>query len=224
MAKKILLVLFILFLLFAGFLLYKMIQIKKQPIQTPFVNQKIWKKYTNQEYNITFDYPSNLIINSELHSSNWIQNPNVLYTFNFIDPKTHVIKIIFTIHKSDTLNDLPPNVEKKETFILNNLKIATYEIGNPYEKFIKISRNSDKKIFMFTYTHSLSDDTVITQILSTFKFLDQITPTMMSNTYTCPKSGWIDCMPGPDKDMTQCSTEAMTWYKANCPDFQGGAL
>ena len=41
--------------------------------------------------------------------------------------------------------------------------------------------------------------------------------------YTCPANGWVDCMPGPDAK-PECSTEAMTWYKANCPDFKGGAL
>ncbi len=41
--------------------------------------------------------------------------------------------------------------------------------------------------------------------------------------YTCPSNGWADCMPGPDKDNRACSPEAMTWYKTNCANFQGGA-
>jgi hypothetical protein len=44
-----------------------------------------------------------------------------------------------------------------------------------------------------------------------------------SKKYTCPQSGWVDCMPGPDK-RPECSAEAMSWYKTNCPNFQGGAL
>ncbi|MCX6791437.1 MAG: hypothetical protein NT149_00140 [Candidatus Gottesmanbacteria bacterium] len=44
-----------------------------------------------------------------------------------------------------------------------------------------------------------------------------------TKSYTCPPTGWVDCMPGPDAK-PECSAEAMTWYKANCPNFKGGAL
>jgi hypothetical protein len=96
------------------------------------------------------------------------------------------------------------------------------------------------------------DQLTFDQILSTFKFIDQTpTPTCRprpacldttprclipetsdmcpkatpapSSTYACPPGGYVDCMPGPDPK-PQCSAEAMAWYKANCPDFQGGAL
>jgi hypothetical protein len=43
--------------------------------------------------------------------------------------------------------------------------------------------------------------------------------------FVCPTTEYIDCMPtvgGPKK--TECSTEAMTWYTANCPNFKGGAF
>jgi hypothetical protein len=42
-------------------------------------------------------------------------------------------------------------------------------------------------------------------------------------TFTCPANGWVDCMPGPNPK-PQCSSTAMAWYKANCPNFKGGAL
>lgn len=46
-----------------------------------------------------------------------------------------------------------------------------------------------------------------------------------SGNYICPPSGWVDCMPGPDRNNeAQCSKEAMSWYQTNCPDFQGAAL
>ncbi len=55
-------------------------------------------------------------------------------------------------------------------------------------------------------------------ILSTFEFTDT------STSYTCPASGYVDCMPSPDGPKPSCTKEAMEWYKTNCPDFQGGAL
>lgn len=54
------------------------------------------------------------------------------------------------------------------------------------------------------------------QILSTFKFTDQIM------TYTCPQNGWQGCMPIlSEEGKKACSGEAITWYKANCPGFKG---
>jgi hypothetical protein len=41
--------------------------------------------------------------------------------------------------------------------------------------------------------------------------------------YTCPSNGWVDCMPGPQVK-PECTPEAMSWYKTNCPNFKGGAL
>jgi hypothetical protein len=40
--------------------------------------------------------------------------------------------------------------------------------------------------------------------------------------FTCPANGYVDCMPGTTPK-PECSTEAMIWYKANCPNFIGGA-
>ena len=43
--------------------------------------------------------------------------------------------------------------------------------------------------------------------------------------YTCPKSGYIDCMPSPNAGVRfECTPEAMKWYTSNCPNFKGGAL
>ena len=64
------------------------------------------------------------------------------------------------------------------------------------------------------------------QILSTFKFLEEPTPTSAS-IYKCPENGLIDCMPGPDKPTRyggcsqDTSPEAIEWYKANCPNYRG---
>lgn len=53
------------------------------------------------------------------------------------------------------------------------------------------------------------------------------TPTVIpdNNTYTCPESGWVDCMPQLNSGVKyECTSEAINWYRANCPDFKGVAL
>lgn len=42
--------------------------------------------------------------------------------------------------------------------------------------------------------------------------------------YSCPANGYVNCMPGPNKNMQKCSMDAMLWYKDNCPGFKGAAL
>jgi len=49
------------------------------------------------------------------------------------------------------------------------------------------------------------------------------TPPM--ETFTCPETAWVDCMPGPDRGTKmECSSEYLTWAKTNCPNFEGAAL
>lgn len=40
--------------------------------------------------------------------------------------------------------------------------------------------------------------------------------------FTCPKTGYIDCMPGPDKK-SECNSIYLDWVKKNCPNFKGVA-
>jgi|CXWL01.1.fsa_nt_gi hypothetical protein len=48
------------------------------------------------------------------------------------------------------------------------------------------------------------------------------TPTPASSKYLCPSSGWINCMPILTKDAEKlCTTEAIAWYRQNCPGFKG---
>lgn len=45
------------------------------------------------------------------------------------------------------------------------------------------------------------------------------------NTLTCPKNDYVDCMPSVNAGVRyECTPEAMSWYKAHCPNFKGGAL
>lgn len=50
------------------------------------------------------------------------------------------------------------------------------------------------------------------------------TPTPTPTNYTCPKTAWVNCMPGPDASPPQCTSEFDTWAKANCPDYEGLAF
>ena len=43
--------------------------------------------------------------------------------------------------------------------------------------------------------------------------------------YTCPESGRVDCLPQQNVGVRyECTSRAINWYRANCPDFKGAAL
>jgi len=50
-----------------------------------------------------------------------------------------------------------------------------------------------------------------------------IPTTIPVNNYQCPKTEWVDCMPGPDKIKSECSLQYLKWAKENCPNFKGAA-
>ncbi|MFH0773614.1 MAG: hypothetical protein V1922_04870 [bacterium] len=42
--------------------------------------------------------------------------------------------------------------------------------------------------------------------------------------YTCPKSEYVDCMPGPGSiGKAECSLEFLQWAQTNCPNFKDAA-
>ena len=49
-------------------------------------------------------------------------------------------------------------------------------------------------------------------------------PTPTPSKYQCPKSDWVDCMPGPGPVKAECGQEYLDWAQKNCPDFKGAAL
>jgi hypothetical protein len=58
---------------------------------------------------------------------------------------------------------------------------------------------------------------------STLNLTPTITPE--NNIYICPESGWVDCLPQLNAGVKyECTSEALDWYRANCPDFKGAAL
>jgi hypothetical protein len=42
--------------------------------------------------------------------------------------------------------------------------------------------------------------------------------------YQCPESGYVDCMPGPNRlKKPECTPQYLQWAEENCPNFKGAA-
>ncbi|MFZ2199980.1 MAG: hypothetical protein WAV40_04285 [Microgenomates group bacterium] len=211
--------------------------IKPSPTPSPIASSdptSDWHTYTNNEYGFTIKYPLEAKIRTEQLPSNdrmfifAIDSPNAVFDRMF-KSGDYSFGISIQTQKnfpeiSDYLNFQKEHNTYKEVIptIINN--VSGYKFGTDgystanfhYQGFI--TKNDDLYITINYFTDQ--DLKMFDQILSTFKFVDSNT----STTYTCPASGYADCMPGPGAPKPSCTKEAMAWYEANCPTFQGGAL
>lgn len=241
------LVLSIIFLLLGStsFFAYQYIQLKQQvnskptTSPTPFASPKPtaeagnptanWKTYSNEKYGFEIKYhpeskPNEFIGNIEAgqftylflikFGTNPIKSPYG-YEFKVDNQKS------LDDYRTDLVGHITDKIDSEEETVINNnaWKKINYKIFVTTDYVPITMAIINRAGYGFAISSSAFD---IDQILSTFKFLDQPTTTPTAK-YSCPASGWVDCMPGPDSK-PECSTEAMAWYKANCPNFKGGAL
>ena len=58
---------------------------------------------------------------------------------------------------------------------------------------------------------------------SSFSGVDGNQPITAPPAFTCPETGWVDCLPGPGPVKAQCQKEYLDWATKSCPNFQGAA-
>ena len=178
-----------------------------------------WKTFVSSD--MTFQYPPY-----------WTIDGNLIATTS---PK---IRLVVTPKNSTLINEcmqqvgamtLPEYIVKKFIRVTTGEACATGDT-NPREIWVVPSENAYSPGISFSYsaTEATQAGQLFTQLLTTFKFLHgeasaAATPT--ASKYTCPAGDYVDCMPvlTPEKQAA-CTTEAMAWYKINCPNFKGGAL
>lgn len=189
------------------------------PTPDPTAN---WKMYKNEKYGFGFKYPENWRITNDTTTKGEIE---------FYDD-TKKIKISFRKNANQkTLNELwkekscygdkpfvfcSSNFTDIRTITAINTQIY-WHIGEDKIATAFIPKLAESLIIEIT-TYSPVDNQTFDQILSTFKFLDNETE------YTCPKGGWVNCMPILTEEAKKaCSSQALEWYKKNCPNFKGVA-
>lgn len=121
---------------------------------------------------------------------------------------------------------------KKFTIILFIvLPILAFFIGTNYQKFLT---NKDKLINQTPCTDEVkicSDGSSVGRTGTKCEFTP--CPTINQENkqriikppkvYECPKSDYVDCMPGPNKLNSECSAGYLQWAQENCPGFNGAA-
>jgi hypothetical protein len=197
-----------------------------------------WKTYTDTKNTFSLKYPASLPIETSLCGGTCIED--LRFTPN---PATGGSSIAVVLTSKDsrikTLDDYKNIIVKGDSSIINvqDTKIAgnnavSYKLSGgipplPIIEYAVVHNNYYYIIRLLDSDETKKDlagnQKIFDQILSTFTFLDSNNST--SSGYICPPSGYVDCMPvlTPEKQAT-CSSEAMSWYKTNCPNFKGGAL
>ena len=114
--------------------------------------------------------------------------------------------------------------------------------SDPNTKGFGAKYNKNNLFGTFVVTTYGVEKSLLTQILSTFKFKEEPSKCVpvtdpcnplgcdydqskcKTSSYICPANGWINCMPMLSEEAKQgCTSEAIAWYKKNCPNFQGVA-
>ncbi len=204
-----------------------------------------WKTYTNNFYHLELKYPGNYSLDEnsdKIEINSPLSKCNPALVFNIEEYKQmREVQIIIKKRYGFLEKILEEEGGKNygwDSESFNGKRGFSIAVGaemiTPYTRFL-VEGYQEEVLDIQAYVFASDDQgrcipkldsgnasIVGNQILSTFKFLDQPTTTPTAK-YSCPASGWVDCMPGPDSK-PECSTEAMTWYKANCPNFKGGAL
>lgn len=169
-----------------------------------------WKTYTNEEYNFSFKYPQ---------SFNYLTEDE-----DFTDGDFKGVVIVQNFPRSKT-----PNYSENATFQMliyvkrdigdtaNQESLASHGGNGAY-----INKVKNGYVYRINFTLNKTDNVNLPdQILSTLQFTNAASDTE----FTCPANGWQSCMPIlSEEGKRACSKEAMDWYEANCPDFQGAAL
>ena len=184
------------------------------PIADPTAN---WKTYTNTKFGYSIKYP---LILTPLETTADIY----LHQIAFESPeKAYLSGVIVEVRNLTNLADevsyrtwrivghIADKLDSEIPISIFGLSGKRLNYTSGQKQFSTIIIPYQKLVYSIEAESNLLD-----QILSTFKFVDQ------NQTYTCPQTAWVNCMPGPNAPQNpQCSTDYYSWAKKNCPNFQG---
>jgi len=194
-------------------------RLPKSQVLTPTVvptvspTSPVWRTYRSDKFGFEFKYLSNISLDESVSDKLWL----TLSTFSVVAEKKNS-------HGSDSFKTLP----KIKTVVINNIVWDIYHSNKGGGDHGEGERNAyiaTNNTYQYTFYGFNSDSkSTIEDILSSFKFSPITTPTQTTSNFTCPKTDWIDCEPGPGSVKPMCQTEYLQWATINCPDFKGAAL
>lgn len=205
-----------------------------------------WKEYKNSKY--SFKYPNDWILEEKCQKIDTSTNNLCVYSpdYQLITQKISpgeggidniTLYNIGNLLSVNILNNIefnlknycapggPMFMENCHEKSINGHKFAVRELGWPpnttsIDAWLIINSKAALEItFDFSKENKQKDLQLFDQILCTVKLINAGS---LKPVYTCPPGGWINCMPIlTDEAKKTCTDEAISWYRANCSNFQG---
>ena len=204
------------------------------PTSTYLLKNPLRELNRNSDGSVTYYNRSNITNKYFSFSAppSWYSKPDGSnYIFFQTGNSEGIVKIDAGGHELGGSYDIIRNFEKP----IGDVVVRYYEDKDPQGNifaFYNLHKDNFELIFEahLPSTYLTKFQQQIEQLILSVKFYDSdpslnLTPTHNSqpSTYTCPPSGWVDCMPGPGPAKPQCQRDHLDWIKANCPDFEGVA-
>jgi len=146
------------------------------PTQDPTAN---WKKYTNTKYSFSFRYPTQYFFKEDLIDEANYDEIGDLYTA-FAHMRVRVINDIDIYEDQSSENVAKREIMDSgfrysiETVTINTYQVAITHVNRKPENWIATIKNPKKNQFLEFNADNKVDKYTFDQILSTFKFLDQV--------------------------------------------------
>lgn len=236
---------------FAGLLFFvtrQVPQIWGDPPKTPYpapvmtsapVNIATWKVYISPGYGFSLKYPKDWD-KLETGKGKYIRFFQGTFKPDSPLPQTYISIQVNPNNTRQQLKDwlvtqnvLPaqnnPGIQIQEKAIaigsISGIMVTTPTRGSQDTVYLPVGSNILQATYMYVGEDQNEYDNLFKTFSQVISTLQPLAVDAKKQSYVCPQNGWVNCMPilSPEGEK-QCSGEAVEWYKANCPNFQGVAL
>jgi len=201
-----------------------------QPVNQDAYSDERVTTYTSPEAHITLTFPRRMYVTDTITDENGWQRGAIVISTNpgGDDAKGH-LTIVYGLPTIDgkggaCIGDDGKSLWQKKTILESSVNVCETQTGLHAGYPVHPKKKTEYAFSIGGNNLSPEDFELYKQIL--FEGLTfapaEIFP---METFTCPNTAWVDCMPGPDMmEKIECTSEYLTWAEANCPNFQGAAL
>lgn len=187
-------------------------------------------EYVDQEYGFSLTYPQTWAVSSSSNPVQFFETSTIsglrkLQMEIFSTPQTLPLEEYLSSQSASVSGNLSPVTVNHQTAFKEKIQVDGREFLSYY-----FQNPLSPTMYILTFNSDLIEQTdIIGKIITSLTFKPPLKfspPTLppsaspSSEIFTCPPTGWIDCMPG-ESAKPGCSADYVTWAEKNCPDFKG---
>lgn len=179
-----------------------------------------WKTFTDSGRKFTFQYPEDFVLEQIKYGLTLRSSSYKIEVQYFDMPPIETVGEFLKMARTNAMTGETIDVKSQTTKAGGREELIVEPLSGGHKTYY-IRDDNFGVAFYGAPLNNISQNAVLDQILSTFKFLDQGSGRL---SYSCPANGWANCMPILSPEAQKgCTQEAFQWYKENCPGYQGVA-